>query len=80
MAEELASGIGETRPDYAFLQDLFNNYDLPSGSEFVESDDETTGMIPDSAEISPRLSHSLFLSNITDVSLFSSFCTIFKVE
>ena len=41
MAEELASGIGETHPDYA----LFNDYDLPSGSEFEESDNETTGMI-----------------------------------
>ena len=58
LAEELASGIGETYPDYALLQDLFNDYDLPSGSVFEESDDETTGMIPDSAELSLRLSDS----------------------
>ena len=58
MAEELASGIGETHPDYALSQDLFHDYNLPSGSEFEESDDETTGMIPDSAELSLRLSDS----------------------
>ena len=63
MAEELASGIpriGEIHLDYALLQDLFNNYDLPSGSEFEESADETTGMIliTDSAELSHRLSDS----------------------
>ena len=28
MAEELASGIGATHPDYALLQDLLNDYDL----------------------------------------------------
>ena len=38
MAEELASGIVDTHPDYTLLQDLFNDYDLPSMRNLIWND------------------------------------------